>query len=287
MWGGMTSAWALDVDPYTYFQSPKGTSSLLVQNTLSESTNLKYSSSNQPYVKGGNADNSRVVTDAALIHYTGFYEIQNVMVDPHLVVPYGSVNQVKMSGYAQEDAAGFGDPLLAVVLAPVHTADNSRFLGLGVGTYVPLGRYNPQKTINIGENRWKQVVQLTGIQQIIPQWAASLTVDSTFYNDNGQAGTGGTHRLTQENSYQVQPWLRYRPIQALAVSVGYSQTFGGKQKLDGVENGFETNQRQIRLDVAAALAQNLFLGVQLDRDIAVEGGFRESFRAITRLTVQF
>ena len=71
------------------------------------------------------------------------------------------------------------------------------------------------------------------------------------------------------------------------VSVGYSQTFGGKQRLNGLEDGAETSARQIRLDFIAVPADNIFLALQFCRDMVTDGGFREALRVSTRISYIF
>ena len=280
------SAFAFDTDPYTYLQAPDGTTSVQLYGTYRESTNFTYSAASTPYTKAGAAKDSRIDAESTYVHYTGFFEVNGVMVDPHVIVPYATVNHTELSGRNFDGSTGWADPMVAVVIAPIHAPDNSQVLGLGIGTYMPAGQYEPGKLFTLGGNRWQPVVQLAGVQAITPELTLSGSVDVSFYGTNNQAGTG--HQIeTQQNSYQIQPWLRYRPIPMLAVSFGYSQTYGGKQFLNGVQDGLETAERQIRFDASLALAENLFLGQQIDRDIAVDGGYRESIVLCTRLTVLF
>ena len=284
---GSASCLAFDIDPYTYMQAPDGTTSMQFLQMHRETTNFTFSGAATPYTKAGNAKDSSANTDMTYAHYTGFFDVGGVMVDPHVIVPYASVYHTKLNGYDLQGATGWGDPMLAVVIAPIHAPDNSQVLGLGLGTYLPIGQYEPGRTITIGSNRWQSVIQLAGVQEITPHWSFSGSIDTTFYGNNDQAGTTGKQMETQLNSYQIQPWLRYKPTSELSIALGYSQIYGGKQFLNGIQDGLETDVRQIRMDMALALAEHVFVAVQLDRDIAVDGGYRESFRLCNRLTVLF
>ena len=281
-----TGVYALDTDPTTYNQAPDGSTVIHTYEQYRTSTNLKYSGSGVSYARAGSAANSRADTEAAYLQYSGYFDVGGVMVDPHIYVPYASLNHGKIGGSTLNGSTGWGDPLLAVVIAPIHAPDNSQILGLGLGTIVPLGQYEPGKTLNTGDNRWKGSVQIGGVQRIVSDWSFAGTADVTFYSDNSNAGTGA-QLLKQERSYQLQPWIVYRPALGYSVALGYSQTFGGKQKLNGVENGWETNARQIRLDINAPPIGNTFLGLQVGRDMATEGGFRESLRITTRVSFLF
>lgn len=282
----LTSAVAFDTDPYTYAQAPDGTTSLQLYGAYRESSHFTFSGASTPYTQAGSAKESHIDEYLGFVHYTGFFDIGGVKVDPHVIIPYESANNPKLAGHSFDGSTGWGDPMLAVIIAPIHAPDNSQVLGIGLGEYIPVGQYEPGKLFTLGENRWKTVVQMDGIQQIIPQWFLAGSIDTTFYGDNTQGGTG-KQLLTQQNSYQIQPWLRYAPIPAFSIALGYSQTYGGKQFLNNVQDGLDTDQRQIRVDLAAALAQNIFMGLQIGRDMAVDGGYRESISLLTRLTVLF
>ena len=278
---------AFDVDPGSYAQSPDGTSAIQAVGGYRTSTHLKYSGSGVATSKAGDAKDSRVATESMLVHYTGFYEVAGVMIDPHIFIPYGSYNHARISGVNLNGATGWGDPGVAIVVAPIHTPDNSHVLGFGFGGFFPMGQYEKGKTFNMGENRWKGIFQIDTIQQIVDDWFFAGSVDVTAYSDNTNAGSTGRQVLSQELTYQVQPWIRYRVIPGINISAGYSQTYGGKQRLDGVENGAESNARQIRLDLLGSPIDGVFMGIQLGRDIATEGNYRESLRISGRITYLF
>ena len=278
--------WAFDTDPYTYAQAPAGTTSVQAYGLYRESTNYTFSGSSVATAPAGNAKNSKVESEVAYTHITSFFEVDGVMIDPHVIIPYASLNHAMLSGYKFDGSTGWGDPMVALVIAPIHTPDNSQVLGLGIGEYLPIGQYEPGKYFNLGENRWKSVIQLDGIQKICPEWYVTGSIDSTFYGHNSQGGNGG-QLLTQQNSYQIQPWIRYEPVPYFSVALGYSQIYGGKQFQNGVEDGIDTDERQIRMDFALALAKNVITGLQIARDMAVDGGYRESIYVLSRLTVLF
>jgi hypothetical protein len=156
-----------------------------------------------------------------------------------------------------------------------------------LGIVPPIGHYEKGKTFNNGENRWKGIVQLDGIYEFYPTWRLAGSIDATFYADHVNGGTSGHAVMTQENSYQVQPWIRHELSSASSIAVGYSQLFGGRQYLDGLMDGTLTKAKQIRMEVTYAPIQVLFLALQLTRDIDVEGGFKESLRLSGRATYVF
>ena len=184
------TALALDTDPTSYAQFPDGTTTIQFLGEYLTSTNLKYSGSAISSAKAGNPKNSRADGEVGYVHYTGFYEVDGVMIDPHVIVPYELFNHVQVGGSNLNGSTGWSDPLLAVVIAPITTPDNTQVLGFGFGFIPPTGQYQPGKTFNVGGNRWQGILQIDGIEEIIPHWLVAGSFDATFFTNNVQAGNG-------------------------------------------------------------------------------------------------
>ncbi len=279
-------AYSLDTDPGSYAQFPDGSIALQALGQYRSSTNLNLSSKLTPPAMIGDINRSRLQTEISAYHFTGYYDVDGVMIDPHIFMFYNSINHVRIANKTQLGSTGCGDPILAVVISPIHTPDNSKMLGLGLAVLPPMGQYTKGKVFNVGGNRWQGIVQMDGIYEFVPHWKVVGSVDANFYADNPDAGTGH-QRLTQDTTYQVQPWLKYNILANLSGAIGYSQIYGGRQYLNGVMDGVMTNARQIRLDFNYAPINFVFIGLQLGRDITVEGGYRESGRITGRATYVF
>ncbi|MCS5828770.1 transporter [Klebsiella variicola] len=102
----------------------------------------------------------------------------------------------------------------------------------------PAGSYDAGRTLNVGENRWKFDLQLGGVQQLGNGFATQLSTDVMWYGVNDDASGIGTGRLKQDNTYQFQGWVTWTPPadKSWTLAAGYSQYWGGKQQLDGIEN---------------------------------------------------
>ncbi|MCS5880995.1 hypothetical protein LNP17_15720 [Klebsiella variicola subsp. variicola] len=84
--------------------------------------------------------------------------------------------------------------------------------------------------------------QLGGVQQLGNGFATQLSTDVMWYGVNDDASGIGTGRLKQDNTYQFQGWVTWTPPadKSWTLAAGYSQYWGGKQQLDGIENGQAT-----------------------------------------------
>jgi hypothetical protein len=155
--------------------------------------------------------------------------------------------------------------------------------------YVPVGNYHAGQTLNIGENRWKAVAQVAWAQQLGGGFMSQLSADVMAYGDNNRAGTSGSATLRQDPTQQLQAWLSYVPASAPTwhMAVGYSQTTGGRQRLDGVDTGQQTEVSQARLEVGKFVTPTLQVLLLMQRDTHVRGGFQEDQHATLRLLKVF
>ena len=269
---GPGAALAADARPYDYYQYPDGTNLVELYSDVYTSHYLTLSDA-------GPVNRSKVMEQFETMELVHYFDFGGVGVTPYLCIPYGSINHVETAGSPVEGSTGLGDPLLGTVVVPVH--DDATTFGISTGVHPPLGQYTPDKTVNMGQNRWYGYTQLGGMQHIWANLSAELYVDANFYARNTQAGTG-QQVLNQDTSYQLQPWLRWNFQPGLAVVVGYSQSWGGAQRLDGANNGINSAAKQFRLDLVHVLTPSLTYTVLLSRDIAVDGGYQSDYLAELR-----
>jgi hypothetical protein len=155
--------------------------------------------------------------------------------------------------------------------------------------YVPAGSYDAGRTLNVGENRWKFDLQLGGVQQLGNGFATQLSADAMWYGDNDDATGIRTGRLKQDNTYQFQGWVSWTPPadSTWTVSAGYAKLWGGKQQIDGVENGQATRSDQVRLELSKFITPTVQVQGLLQRDINVDGGFKEDLHTTLRVMKLF
>lgn len=69
----------------------------------------------------------------------------------------------------------------------------------------------------------------------------------------------------------------------LNLSFGYSETFGGMQSINGVPNGLETAEQQVRFEVQSFVTDRLQLVGELTRDLHVTEGFHQTIGVNARI----
>lgn len=270
---------AIDVDPGDYTTVPAGT-------TLAVGY-YQYATRGKLDVRGvGNVPDSRLDSQVGIARFVHYTDVFGVRVAPQILLPFGGLYNAQAGGQTLPSVGGLFDPILALPIWALNQPGQRRWLGIAPYLSLPIGSYGRDRPLNPGNGRWTGILQVGFVQGIDENWSFDLTVDTTFYGDDSRSGRA-RQRLSQSNSYQVQPWIRYRISPSSEVALGYSGTFGGFQKLDGISNGAATIAHTVRLSYSQFLSPTWQLSGRIGRDISVSGGFRQDFFLQARLLKVF
>ncbi|CAK0776921.1 Transporter [Azospirillaceae bacterium] len=270
---------ALDIDPGDYIALPGGSDLALGYTRFAHYDRL--------ILKGsGNVPQSRLNSETAILAYVHYFDIDGLTVNPRIFIPFSRLDNGQSGGSRLNDAMGLGDPFVAATAWLINQPEHNRYFGVSSYFFLPLGHYNKNQALNIGENRWKSVYQFGLTEGITPKITFEVVADVTFYGDNTEAGSG-TQKLSQDHSYQLQPWVRYAISPTSVLSLGYSGRFSGDQRLDGALTGFTAGAHAVRIDYRSFITDKLQLAATVSRDIDVEGGFQEAFRLNLRILKMF
>lgn len=175
-------------------------------------------------------------------------------------VAFGSAHAVIAGRDSTRELTGFGDPMvrLAVNLVGGPARRRSELAGVRLGTIVgasfsvspPLGRYETERRLNVGSNRWSFKPELGLVQPLGGRRAwwleayGSVTVfgDNTAYVD--------TATVTQESLWALQGHFVRVFGRRAWVALDGTVVQGGSTFVDGaLQNNF---QKSVRLGVTAA-----------------------------------
>ncbi|MCM2477575.1 transporter [Rhizobium sp. CG5] len=274
---------AVDLDALDLIPAPSGTNAILSYSTFTKRGS--YVTGDGQSIKDGTGLDSYV----GILRYVHYTDIGGLAFAPQVLLPYGSLYNGSLGGSALESASGIGDPILAAPLWLVNNKESGTTFAVVPYLFVPLGTYEAGDSLNLGENRWKFDLQVGGTQALGNGFTVQASFDTMWYGRNSDATSEGVGNLEQDNTYQAQIWLSYTPPADTSwnFAVGYSKYWGGEQRLDGVANGTFTESDQVRLQAAKFLTPTLQLQGLLQRDLRVEGGFKEDARVSMRLLKLF
>lgn len=210
-----------------------------------------------------------------------------MMVDPQVIVPFG---RLRTSGAADAaglgSASGAGDVILGAPVKWVLDATSRDVLSVAPFVYVPVGRYDSSRPLNLGENRWKGVLQLAYIRHFNANWALDVVADVAVHGKNTEYGPGRATRQ-QRRLYETQAHLRYNLSPATALSAGVGRISGAENVIDGARQGDRLDTRYGRLGVTSFITPTVQWQVQYGRDLSVDSGSKEKHRLNLRVAKLF
>ncbi|MGO4157897.1 transporter [Cupriavidus sp. YAF13] len=270
-------AHAIDVDAGDYTALPAGTNLAMLYYQHAERDKV-YASGRQ--VAGGNLN-----SDIGIARYVHFVDIAGFTVDPQILLPFGNLRgRDQLSGLGS--SGGMGDPILAATVWLVNQPQQKRYFGITPFLYVPVGSYDKERALNLGENRWKFALQAGYITPLAGKFTLDLIADVTFYGDNNKFGAASA-TLKQAPLFQGQGWLRYNVTDTFDIRGGLSYTAGGESKVNGVSRNDNTNTSKFLLGMAWFPTPAVqVLGIY-GQDISVRNGPMEGSRFNLRVLKAF
>ncbi|HYN37920.1 MAG TPA: transporter, partial [Rhodospirillales bacterium] len=251
-----------------YAAAPPGTSLILGYG--------QFAWKNSFYTRSGNEiSDSELQTQTGILRVVHYVDVFGITCDPQFFIPFAGVNNAKLGGEHLSSTFGLGDIIVASTCWVVNQPEKKRWVGITPFIFFPTGSYRDQQPLNVGENRYKGVLQV-GYVESFDKWTVDLIADTTFYGDNDDAGDSGNQKLKQDNSYQLQAWLRRALRDDLSLGVGWSGTWGGNVQVGGENTVLSTEAQQLRLITQYFVLPDLQLQAQVRTDVWSEGGYRET-----------
>ena len=104
-------------------------------------------------------------------------------------------------------------------------------VGAAVAATLPLGRYDDERALNLGDNRYSITPQL-GVVHTRGAWSYELTGSADFFTDNDEFLVDKTRE--QDPIYALQAHDVYTPSPLWWVAMGGAYAWGGESTVDGV-----------------------------------------------------
>lgn len=272
---------AMDIDMTDFVPAPAGTDALLSYTTFIK--RRSYTANGEPKVDRDTKLNS--VTE--ILRYTHYMDLGGYTFAPQILLPFAHLYDGKLGGTSLDDTSGVGDPILAAPLWLLNGED-TKFV-IAPYLFVPIGSYKSDRDLNVGDNRWKFDLQVGGTQKIADDFLLEASVESMWHGSNNDASAGNRTKLEQDNTYQAQLWLSYTPPtdKRWTFGAGYSKSWGGEQTVDSVDSGVATKVSQARLQASRFITPTFQVQGLLQRDLEMEGGFKEDVHVTIRLLKLF
>lgn len=168
-------------------------------------------------------------------------------------VPYawGDWDGLLDGEYVATSRSGFADPQVklsvnflgapAMTMSQMKNYTQTTVVGASLLVTVPLGQYDPQKLINLGQNRWGFRPRL-GLAQTLGRWTLEGMASVWLYTDNEDFFGGSTVSQDPLWGGQINAVYQFRRGFWMGAGIGVSR--GGKVASDGVySDSYKKNTR--------------------------------------------
>lgn len=261
------TAHALEFAPGDYEMLPDGKNLFL--------TYFQYTHSDALYSQGDRVQGDfRLRSSATLLRYIHAWRPQdNISIEPQFILPYASVNAM---GDASPlgDSSGIGDLILSVPFKFNPDKQGRDVLSLAPFVYAPTGTYDADKAVNVGENRWRYLLQGVWIHHFSDAWAIETGADVSWVTKNDDYGANRA-TLQQKPLYQYQTWLRYNLTPGTQFGLGAGWITGAESRVDGVRQDDSLDSTYVRVSASHFVTPSIQLQLSAGRDLTVEQGFRQ------------
>ena len=239
------SVQAQELEPRTYSNAPIGLNFLIAGYAYAEGQ-LAF----DPALPVADAE---FRSNSGVIAYVRAFDAWGKSAKLDIVLPYSSFSaHGLLAGQPrQREMSGWADPLIrlstnfygAPALAMKDYASYRQDLIVGASFQVsaPLGQYDHEKLLNLGNNRWSFKPEL-GISKALGPWTNEVTLSARFFTDNNDFNNG--RKLSQAPVYSIQTHVTYSFPSGIWMSLGGTWFTGGRTTIDGVRtNTLQSNTR--------------------------------------------
>lgn len=229
------------------------------------------------------SSNFKLRTSIGLARYIHVARLgENAVFEPQVILPFGRLATGGDAAFLG-DASGVADLIVGAPVKFVLDPASRDTFSVGPYLYLPTGSYDSARgPMNLGENRWKALLQLAYIRHFNAGWALDLVGDVTVNGKNTDFGLAHATRK-QDPRYEAQAHVRYTLSPGTVLSAGYGVISGAESQVGGIAQHDRTRTEYARLTAAHFIDQSTQIQVQLGKDLSVANGFRENSRFNLRL----
>lgn len=268
----------LDADDYAAGAIPAGTNLALLY--------YQYAQRDKVYSDGSQVAGGDLKSEVGILRLVRFVDIAGFRADPQILLPFGGLNASNNLS-ALGSGSGVGDLIVTATVWLVNKPTEGEFFGITPAIWVPIGSYDKNKALNLGENRWKYMLQAAYTTPVLSKnLSMQLSADVTAFGDNDNFGPT-SQSLSQKPLYQLQAWLKYSLSPAFDVRAGTSHFTGGETSINGIANNDRTRTTNAKVGFGWNFAPGWNAVALYGRDVSVHNGLKESDRINLRLLKAF
>jgi hypothetical protein len=182
-----------------------------------------------------------------------------------VILPYSQLSgSARVAGQPRErKVSGFHDPLFrfsvnffgapALNLEEFANYKQDLLIGASVQVSAPLGQYDNEKLVNLGNNRWFIKPDI-GISKAWGPLTLELSTGAFFFTDNNDYFGG--KRLEQDPLLTSQAHATYNLGRGIWAALSWTYDYGGRTTTDGVRNDDSSSNSRLGVTLAVPVNRN-------------------------------
>jgi hypothetical protein len=259
-----------DIYPTDFVALPNGSVNVTIYGAQQKITG--------PYANGvaraGDASAHQVVLRASRVFAAG--DNQQYAWAPVLVLGYADIhtNPTLCRLLGSSNASGMADLRVGNAFW-FHIDRPNRTYGLvALFASLPTGEHNASSALNVGENRTRYVLSAGWMQPIVGKWLVDISPEIAMYGDDNRYR--GTSIRTQDTSYALTSYLRYRQSDIVQFYGGAQINRGGATQVGGVQTIGAPDNTRLYLGGIWFTSPKQQWQLRYSKDVQIENGLRSA-----------
>ncbi len=180
-------------------------------------------------------------------------------------------------------ASGIGDTAAALAYWPYVNSQERRYLTLSGFLVAPTGKYDSNKLINLGQNRYSAALQMAYQAPLTDQLDLMVSADTQWFGENDDYRL--THqKFEQDLLYSAQLSLMYNINSTWMAALSLYHNQGGEGQLNGVDQNDKIDRKRYQLALSKVMPTGKWI-FQYGKDANTENGFIEERKAFLRYLI--
>ena len=252
-----TQTHAGEIEPRSYVNTPVGVNFLLA--------GYSYSDGGLSTTASSPIKDAHLKIQYGVLAYARALDVWGKSGKIDVIVPYSHLSgNAMVAGQPRErNISGFTDPRLrfsvnlygapALSLPEFSNYEQDLIIGTSIQVSAPLGQYDKDKLVNLGNNRWFVKPDI-GISKAWGALVVELSAGVFFFSNNDDFFGGKT--LEQDPVYTTQIHVTYNLGHGIWAALSVTNDYGGRTTVDGVHSDDLQNNSRVGATLAVPVNSN-------------------------------
>ncbi|MEO5340909.1 MAG: transporter [Magnetococcus sp. MYC-9] len=253
-----------DNDPLDYTQFPDGTNAFVLY--------YEHAWGNDLYARGRHsASDHAFKSDVMAAKLATYRTLGDKLYLFEVGIPFVAAELVQPSRGLNLQASGVGDPLFLAGTWPYTNKEAGVQWGISEWVTLPLGEYDKNRPVNIGNNRWAFKSETNMAFTYSPGLVLEATGAVELFTNN-DSFTAASQTLSKEPLLTLEGHISRQVTTDLNVSLDYFYHNGGETSVDGIDRNDARRDHALETTAAFPVGKDFSLRLLYRNDFHVENG---------------